>query len=108
MAGSQEPTVGSPIEISLGPIPGGVAADCPPGGSSDPDADAEYKSDERRREDADPVFAAVSRMHGTEQRRGQPGRLPEPRTRSLIDVQQQAGNQAQQRDDVDAPHSVAL
>src|SRR3569623_1152888 len=108
MAGSDESTIGGSIEVSLCPIPCCVAADCPPGGSSDPAADAEDKSDEGGCEDADPVFPAVPRMHGAEQRRRQPGGLPEPRTWSLIDVQQQAGSQTEHRDDVDAPRSVAF
>ena len=85
-----------------------MAANGPPRRAGHPDAYAEDKADGRRGKDPNPVFAVVAGVDEAEEGGGDPGGLPEAGALGLVQVQQQAGNQAQQRDDIDAPDAVAL
>ena len=95
------------IEIRLRPIPRRVASDGPPRRSGDAHADAKDKSNERGSEDADPVFAIVESVNESESGRRGPGGLPESRVRCFVQVEPQAGEQPEERDDVDTPGAAA-
>src|SRR5579863_7787362 len=99
--------VGGAVKVGFSPIPGRVAADGPPGRPGYPDADAENESDKSGGEDPDPVFAVVAGVSEAEERRGHPGRLPETGAVSVLKMKQQAWNQPQQGNGVNAPGAVA-
>src|SRR5947209_5864243 len=102
MALSHHATVRCAVEVSFAPVPGGVAADGPPGRPGNTHTDAEDEPDERGRKDTNPVFAVIAGVSESEEGGGDPCSLPEAGAFRPLQMQPQAWSQTQQGDRVNA------
>src|ERR1700722_9476397 len=103
-----EAAVGCAVEKGFCPVPCCVAADGPPGGAGDANADAKNEADEGGGEYADPIFAVVGGVIEAEERGGDPCCLPECATAwgSPL-VENQAREKSDCGSEVNAPCAVA-
>src|ERR1700729_3736522 len=108
-----EAAVGCAVEKGFSPIPRRVAADGPPRGAGDADADAKDEADEGCGEDANPIFAVVGGVIEAEERGGDPRGLPECASGarfcvgSRFLVEYEAGNETDCGGEVNAACAVA-